>query len=150
MCYIWFLGHPNPPEITVTYENYPPYYFIEDDNYNNDTTIPVEVTDKIKINVSVPCTKPAVNLTWTGPGEINNSNVFPCADDSTFTSESELRIENATKDDAGQISLQISHPLLTKRYIYRLLVNGRFMVLIVDFRIQYDVKVGVDCRQKQV
>ena len=92
-------------------------------------TIPVEVTDKMKITASVSCTRPAVNLDWTGPGVINNNNVVPCADNSYFTSESELRIENATKDDTGQISLQISHPLLTKRYDYLLQVNGKYMML---------------------
>ena len=92
-------------------------------------TIPVEVTDKMKITASVSCTRPAVNLDWTGPGVINNNKVVPCADDSYFTSESELRIDRATKDDTGEISLQLSHPLLTERYIYQLQVNGESMML---------------------
>ena len=129
MWYVLFVGHPNPPDITVTYNNNPPYSFNEGDSYNNGTTIPVEVTDEIKITASVSCTKPAVNLVWTRPGGINNNKVVPCADDLTFTSESELRIENATKDDTGQISLQISHPLLTETYNYQLLVNGKYMIL---------------------
>ena len=91
--------------------------------------IPVEVTDKNKITASVSCTRPAVNLEFTGPGEINNNNVVPCAESSTFTSESELRIDSATKNDTGQISLQISHPLLTERYEYYLQVNGRYTIL---------------------
>ena len=36
--------------------------------------------------IIVSCTKVAVNLTWTGPGKINN-NVASYADDSIFTSE---------------------------------------------------------------
>ena len=128
-CFISFVGRPNPPKITFTYKSNQPYSLNEGVNYNNDTTIPVEVTDKIKSNVSVSCTKPAVKVDWTGPGVINNNKVVPCADDSYFTSESELRIDRATKDDTGQISLQISHPLLTKRYIYQLQVNGESMML---------------------
>ena len=129
MWYVLFVGHPNPPDITVTYENNPPYYFNEGDNYNNGTTIPLEVTNKIKISVSLSCTKPAVTLEWTGPGKINNNKVIPCEDDSIFTSESELGIDSATKYDTGLISLQVSHPLLTKTYQYQLLVNGKYMIL---------------------
>ena len=128
-CFISFVGRPNPPKITFTYKRNEPYSLNEGVNYNNDTTIPVEVTDKIKISASVSCTKPAVNLLWTRPGEINNNKVVPCADDSTFTSESELRIDSATKDDTGLISLQVSHPLLTETYIYQLQVNGKYMML---------------------
>ena len=87
------------------------------------------MTDEIKMTASVSCTRPAVNLELTGPGKINNNKVTPCGDDSTFTSESELKIDNATKDDTGQVSLQISHPLLTERYIYQLQVNGKYMML---------------------
>ena len=101
--------------------NNPPYR-------SNSTKILLQERDEIRITASVSCTKPAVNLVWTGPGKINNNKVVPCADDSTFTSESELRIDRATKDDTGQIFLQISHPLLTERYDYKLLVNGRYLL----------------------
>ena len=125
MCYISFVGPPNPPSIIVNYKNNPPYHFNEGDNYNNGTTILVEVTDKIKITASVSFTKPAVKFDWTGPGKISNNKVTPCGDDSTFTSESELSIDRANKDDTGQISLNVSHPLLMAKYHYQLLVNGR-------------------------
>ena len=128
-CFISFVGRPNPPKITVTYEKNPPYHFNESDNSNNGTTILLEVTDEIKITASVSCTKPAVNLVLTGPVEINNNKVILCADNSTFTSESELSLDRATKDDAGQISLKVSHPLLMEKYYYQLLVNGRYMML---------------------
>ena len=128
-CYISIVGRPYPPKITCIYKSNPPYHFSDSDNYKNGTTIPVEVTDKIKITSSVSCTKPAVNLKCVGPGEISNNKVKPCADSWTFTSESELRIDRATKDDTGLISLHYSHPLLTKRYEYYLQVNGKYMML---------------------
>ena len=127
-CFISFVGRPNPPKVTITYKSNQPYSLNEGVNYNNDTTIPVEVTDKIKISVSVSCTKPAVNLDWTGPGVINNK-VVPCTDNSYLTSESELRIDRATKDDTGWISLNVLHPLLREKYHYQLLVNGKYMML---------------------
>ena len=114
--------------ITLNYENYTAYYFNESDNYQNGTTVYLEVTDNITMVASVSCSVPAVNLTWTGPGEINNNKVVLCADNSTFASQSELRIDNATKNDTKEISLHYSHPLLTETYQYRLKVNGRYMI----------------------
>ena len=63
----------------------------------------------------VSCTKPAVNLTWGGPGEINNNKTTPCEDNMYFTSVSELSIDSATEDQNGRmVSLLVSHPLLTE------------------------------------
>ena len=114
-------GHPNALEIMFTYKNNAPYKM-------SDTIIFLEKADKIKITASVSCTRPAVKLTWTGPGKISNNKVTLCADNSTFTSESELSIENATKDDTALIYLQVSHPLLTETYEYLLQVNGRYII----------------------
>ena len=114
-------GQPNAPEIMFTYKNNAPYKM-------NDTKIFLEKADRIKMTASVSCTKPAVRLDWTGSGKINNNKVTPCGDDSTFTSESELRIDRATKDDTGQISLHVSHPLLMEKYHYQLQVNGRYII----------------------
>ena len=103
---------------------------VEDESNRNGSKIPVRVTHDIKMTASVHCTKPAVNLTWTGPGEMNNNKVVPCADNSYFTSESELRIDSATEGQTGlMVSLQGSHPVLTETYIYHLQVNGRYMML---------------------
>ena len=122
LMYFYFIASPNPLRILFTYENDLPYNF-------SGVLIPVGLNDTIQITASVSCTKPAVNLVWTGPGKINNNQVVPCADSWTFTSESKLSIKNATKDDAGLISLQVSHPILTKKYEYQLQVIGRYKLL---------------------
>ena len=126
-----FLGRPNPTNITAIFnENKGPYPVVENENKRNSSKIPVRVTHDIKMTASVHCTKPAVNLTWTGPGEINNNKVIPCEDNVYFTSESELSIDSVTEDQNGRmVSLQVLHPLLSEIYFYQLKVYGRYMML---------------------
>ena len=102
---------------------------VEEESNKNGTEIPITVTNNIIMTAIVSCTKPAVNLTWRGPGTINNKTT-PCEDNVYFTSESELSIDSATEDQNGRmVSLQVSHPLLSEIYCYELKVYGRYMML---------------------
>ena len=81
----------------------------------NEATIYFTYKDIIEITVDVGCASPGVTFTWNRPMKAKNSSK-PCSGNPYFsTSKSIFRMDNPIKDDAGTITLSVTHPTLKPR-----------------------------------
>ena len=77
---------------------------------------------RIEITVDVGCASPGVTFTWSRPDNARDIPGKHCDENPYFiTYQSILRIDNLTEDDAGEITLSITHHKLgSGDYTWRL------------------------------
>ena len=84
-------------------------------SHEDEATLYFNDEESIEITVAIGCASPGVNFTWSRPENTENSSQ-PCPGNTHFsTSTSIFRKDNPTKDDAGEITLSITHPKLKSR-----------------------------------